>query len=140
MTVLEPITHCSIIRKKVVFRLFVKSPTKYNFIWIGLFKNHIICFDLTSLNLQIFQNALFKNPNIVNRKSFLLKIFYLFSSIIPSFRYLFSSLPFFPSLSPSQVQSAAALLLESKMFYVPFLLNSTIQRQYRSSVIVSGAD
>ena len=27
-----------------------------------------------------------------------------------------------------QVQSAAALLLESKMFYVPFLLNSTIQR------------
>lgn len=140
MTVLEPITHCSIIRKKVVFRLFVKSPTKYNFILIRLFKNHIICFDLTSLNLQIFQNALFKNPNIVNRKSFLLKIFYLFSSIIPSFRYLFSSLPFFPSLSPSQVQSAAALLLESKMFYVPFLLNSTIQRQYRSSVIVSGAD
>ncbi|XP_043802846.1 hormone receptor 4 isoform X3 [Apis laboriosa] len=27
-----------------------------------------------------------------------------------------------------EVQSAAALLLESKMFYVPFLLNSTIQR------------
>ncbi|XP_031334124.1 hormone receptor 4 isoform X2 [Photinus pyralis] len=27
-----------------------------------------------------------------------------------------------------EVQSAAALLLESKMFYVPFLLNSTVQR------------
>ncbi|KAL1455390.1 hypothetical protein WDU94_009488 [Cyamophila willieti] len=27
-----------------------------------------------------------------------------------------------------EVQSAASLLLESKMFYVPFLLNSTIQR------------
>ncbi|XP_052133583.1 hormone receptor 4-like [Frankliniella occidentalis] len=27
-----------------------------------------------------------------------------------------------------EVQSAAALLLESKMFYVPFLLNSAIQR------------
>lgn len=39
-----------------------------------------------------------------------------------------SPLPFPPSLlmSSSQVQEAAGLLLESKMFYVPFLLNSTI--------------
>lgn len=33
-----------------------------------------------------------------------------------------------PFLSLQQVQSAATLLLESKMFYVPFLLNSAIQR------------
>ena len=33
--------------------------------------------------------------------------------------------PFHLPISP-QVQEAAGLLLESKMFYVPFLLNSTI--------------
>ena len=32
-----------------------------------------------------------------------------------------------------QIQAAAVLLLESKMFYVPFLINTTIERQYRCS-------
>ena len=39
---------------------------------------------------------------------------------------------------PIQVQEAAGLLLESKMFYVPFLLNSTISSARSEDLSMGG--